>query len=169
MRTFMRIAVLLLTGMMMGACVQPGKSAGTKRNGVPPSSQVKVLMREVAPDAGFTGTTAVPWNGQTIALLEPPFVQTRDIALINLVKDASGQLALTAHFTDEAASRIEHATKARVGRQVALTVDGRVIAVATIAGSFGHSMQLLGGEAGSADQARDLYRQISGMVPPASP
>lgn len=165
MRTFMRGAVLLLAGLMMGACAQPGSSAGAERDGVPPSSQVRVLMREVAPGAGIASATVLPWNGQTIALLEPPFVQTRDIALINLVKDTSGQLALTARFTGEAAPRIEQATKARVGRQVALTVDDRVITVANIAGWFGHSMQFSG--EGRAETL-DLYREITGREPPGA-
>jgi preprotein translocase subunit SecD len=168
MRTFMHGAVLTLAGLMMSACSQPGSTAATEHDGVPPSAQARVLMREVAPSDHMAGTTTLPWKGSTIALLDPSFVQTRDIALISLVNDASGQPALTAHFTDEAAPRIEQAMEARVGRQVALTIDERVIAVATIAGSFGHSMQLLGGAAGNADQVRDIYRQISGVTPPAS-
>jgi len=85
--------------------------------------------------------------------------------LINLVNDASGQPALTARFTDEAAPRIEQATKARVGRQVALTVDDRVITVANIAGWFGHSMQFSG--EGRAETL-DLYREITGQAPPVA-
>ncbi|MGS1077369.1 SecDF P1 head subdomain-containing protein [Pseudoxanthomonas beigongshangi] len=165
MRTFMRGAILALAGLMVGACSQPGSTAATEHDGVPPAAQVTVLMREVAPSEHMAGITTLPWKGGTIALFDPPFVQTRDIALINLVNDASGQPALTARFTDEAAPRIEQATKARVGRQVALTVDDRVITVANIAGWFGHSMQFSG--EGRAETL-DLYREITGQAPPVA-
>ena len=45
MRTFMRGAILTLAGLMVGACSQPGSTATTGHDGVPPAAQVTVLMR----------------------------------------------------------------------------------------------------------------------------
>ncbi len=157
-----RVVMLLLAGLLLAACMRLGGGADPVDNGAAPRPGVRVLMREVIDDTRNPGTTRLPWNGTTLALTEPPFVQTADIAAVRLDVDANGQAVLLARFTDEAASRIEQATTSRIGRRIALTVDDRVITVATVAGSFGHSMQFSGG---GQIETRELYRQITGKAP----
>lgn len=156
-----RVVMLLLAGLLLAACTRLGGGADPADNGAAPLPGVRVLMREVTDATRNPATTRLPWNGAMLALAEPPFVQTEDIEALRLDVDANGQPVLMARFTDEAAPRIQQATTSRIGRRVALTVDGRVITVATVAGSFGHSMQFSGG--GPAE-TRELYRQITGKA-----
>ncbi len=117
-------------------------------------------MREVDEQAAPGSTHLKDRDGATLALREPPFVSTADVASVAVGEDYEGQPVLNLKMTKAAAPRILAATEARIGRRVAFTVGDRVMTVATIRGPFGEAMQVSGLE-GAADAQR-IYTEITG-------
>ncbi|OCK47284.1 hypothetical protein BA766_09125 [Stenotrophomonas maltophilia] len=143
---------LTLAGCMPGAT--PGGLAG--KDHVP---RPGVDVRLSAVDASGKGKPA-QWQGEILALREPPIAGSADIADVRYVLDASQQPGLQIRYRPEAHQRIHDGTAALVGQRAALSVDGRVLMVATVQGPFGESMMLSG--LSSVAEARELARHITG-------
>ena len=76
------------------------------------------------------------------------------------VLDEGKQPGLQIRYRPEAHQRIHDGTAALVGQRVAISVDGRVLMVATVQGPFGESMMLSG--LSSVAEARELAKHITG-------
>lgn len=116
-------------------------------------------VRLSAVDAAGKGTPA-QWQGETLALREPPIAGSADIADVRYVLDEGKQPGLQIRYRPEAHQRIHDGTAALVGQRAALSVDGRVLMVATVQGPFGESMMLSG--LSSVAEARELAKHITG-------
>ncbi|HCT28656.1 MAG TPA: hypothetical protein DIW85_20930 [Stenotrophomonas sp.] len=145
-------AALGLTGCMPGAT--PGTRAGADR---PPLAGVDVRLSAV--DAAGKGAP-VQWQGETLALREPPIAGSADIADVRSVLDDYGMTALQIRYRPEAHQRIHDGTAAMVGQRIAISVDGRVVTVATVQGPFSESMRLSG--LPGKDEAQELAKHITG-------
>lgn len=143
---------LSLTGCMPGAT--PDALAGKEH-----APRPGVDVRLSAVEATGKGTPA-QWQGETLALREPPIAGSADIADVRYVQDSNGQPALQIRYRPEAHQRIHDGTAALVGQRAAISVDGRVLMVATVQGPFGESMMLSG--LPSLAEARELARHITG-------
>ncbi|HIE3895091.1 TPA: SecDF P1 head subdomain-containing protein, partial [Stenotrophomonas maltophilia] len=141
---------LTLAGCMPGAT--PGGLAG--KDHVP---RPGVDVRLSAVDADGKGTQA-QWQGETLALREPPIADSADIADVRYVLDAGQEPGLQIRYRPEARQRIHDGTAALVGQRAAISVDGRVLMVATVKGPFGESMMLSG--LPSVAEAQALARHI---------
>lgn len=155
--SFLLVAVLGLAGCMPGATadVEAGRDH-------PPRPGVDVRLSAV--DAAGNGTP-VQWQGETLALREPPIAGSADIADVRYVLDQSQQPGLQIRYRKEAHQRIHDGTAALVGQRAALSLDGRVLTVATVAGPFGESMMLSG--LPSVAEAQELAWHITGQRVPA--
>ncbi len=160
---------VVLTGLILAGCVAltgcPRKemtSPVADVAGVAPLPQARILMREVDEQRAAGSTHLKNRDGTPLALLEPPFVLTADVASVALGMDSTGQPVLNLQMTEAAAPRILAATEARVGRRVAFTVGDRVLTVATIRGPFGKAMQVAGLE--DATDAQRIFTEITGKA-----
>jgi len=118
-----------------------------------------VDVRLSAVDAEGKGTP-VEWQGEALALREPPIAGSADIADVRYVLDDGNQPGLQIRYRPEAHQRIHDGTAALVGQRAAISVDGRVLMVATVQGPFGESMLLSG--LSSIAEARALEKHITG-------
>ncbi|WP_313299480.1 hypothetical protein [Stenotrophomonas sp.] len=143
---------LILTGCMPGAT--PGALAGKDH-----APRPGVDVRLSAVDATGKGRS-VQWQGETLALREPPIAGSADIADVRYVLDEAKQPGLQIRYRPEAHQRIHDGTAALVGQRAAISVDGRVLMVATVQGPFGESMMLSG--LPSVAEAQALARHITG-------
>lgn len=145
-------AVLGLTACMPGATVDapPGRQQAPRPG---------VDVRLSAVDAEGKGTP-VDWQGQTLALREPPIARSADIADVRYVLDEDNQPRLQIRYRPEAHQRIHDGTADLVGQRAAISVDGRVLMVATVQGPFGESMMLTG--LSSVAEAQALEKHITG-------
>ncbi len=139
---FLLGAALVLAGCMPGAT--PGALAGKDH-----APRAGVDVRLSAVDADGKGRQA-QWQGETLALREPPIAGSADIADVRYVLDEAKQPGL----------RIHDGTAALVGQRAAISVDGRVLMVATVQGPFGESMMLSG--LPSVAEAQALAKHITG-------
>lgn len=155
----MRAACPLLLGMVLGltGCMSgttPGTKAGADR---PPLPGVDVRLSAVdvaGKDAG------VPWQDEWLTLRQPPIASSADIADVRPVLDGNGLTMLQIRYRPEAHRRIHDGTVALVGQRIAISVDGRVVTVATVQGPFSESVGLSG--LPGKDDARELARHITG-------
>ncbi|HZX76513.1 SecDF P1 head subdomain-containing protein, partial [Lysobacter sp.] len=83
-----------------------------------------------------------------------------DIADVRYVLDDAKQPGLQIRYRPEAHQRIHDYTAALVGQRAAISVDGRVLMVATVQGPFGESMMLSG--LPSVAEAQELAKHITG-------
>ncbi|KRG53882.1 SecDF P1 head subdomain-containing protein [Stenotrophomonas maltophilia] len=143
---------LTLAGCMPGAT--PGALAGKDH-----APRPGVDVRLSAVDTAGKGTS-VQWQGETLALREPPIAVSADIADVRYVLDAGQQPGLQIRYRPEAHQRIHDGTAALVGQRAAISVDGRVLMVATVKGPFGESMMLSG--LPSIAEAQALAKHITG-------
>lgn len=150
--SFLLVAVLGLAGCMPGATADA--EAGRDH---PPRPGVDVRLSAV--DAAGNGTL-VQWQGEALALREPPIAGSADIADVRYVLDQSQQPGLQIRYRKAAHQRIHDGTAALVGQRAALSVDGRVLTVATVGGPFGESMMLSG--LPSVAEAQALAKHITG-------
>ncbi|EOW2136318.1 hypothetical protein N5C16_17365 [Stenotrophomonas sp. GD03908] len=146
-------AALAITGCTPGAT--PGVLAGKEH-----APRPGVDVRLSAVDADGKGTQA-QWQGETLALREPPIAGSADIADVRYVQDAGQQPGLQIRYRPEAHQRIHDGTAALVGQRAAISVDGRVLMVATVKGPFGESMMLSG--LPSIAEAQALAKHITGQ------
>ncbi|HDS1581208.1 TPA: hypothetical protein QEL15_003313 [Stenotrophomonas maltophilia] len=145
-------AVLAAAGCTPGALpAEPGGKGHAPRPGVE--------VRLSAVDASGKGTPA-QWRGETLMLREPPIAGSADIADVRYVLDEGQQPGLQIRYRPEARQRIHDGTAALVGKRAAISVDGRVLMVATVQGPFGESMMLSG--LPSVAEAQALARHITG-------
>ncbi len=100
-------AALVLAGCMPGAT--PGVLAGKEH-----APRPGVDVRLSAVDAAGKGTPA-QWQGQTLALHEPPIAGSADIADVRYVLDEGRQPGLQIRYRPEARQRIHDGTAALVG------------------------------------------------------
>lgn len=155
----MRVALPLLLAAAWGlsGCIPattPGALAGKDQ-----APRPGVDVRLSAVDAAGKGRPA-QWQGETLALREPPIAGSADIADVRYVLDAGQQPGLQIRYRPEAHQRIHEGTAALVGQRAAISVDGRVLMVATVQGPFGESMTLSG--LSSIAEAQELARHITG-------
>jgi preprotein translocase subunit SecD len=143
---------LTLAGCMLGAT--PAVQT-VERHAPRPGVDVRLS----AVDADGKGTQA-QWQGETLALREPPIADSADIADVRYVLDAGQEPGLQIRYRPEARQRIHDGTAALVGQRAAISVDGRVLMVATVKGPFGESMMLSG--LPSVAEAQALARHITG-------
>ncbi|WP_445393295.1 SecDF P1 head subdomain-containing protein [Stenotrophomonas pavanii] len=157
----MRAVPSLLLGMALAlsGCAPGGlPHALTGGKDHPPRAGVDVRLSAV--DAAGNGTPA-RWQGETLALREPPIAGSADIADVRYVLDQDKQPGLQIRYRPEAHQRIHDGTAALVGQRAAISVDGRVLMVATVKGPFGESMMLSG--LPSVAEAQALARHITGQ------
>ncbi len=155
----MRAAFALLLGAALGlsGCVPAATpDAGTGQAHAP---RPGVDVRLSAVDATGKGTPA-QWQGATLTLREPPIASSADIADVRYVLDQANQPGLQIRYRPEARQRIHEGTEALVGQRAAISVDGRVLMVATVQGPFGDSMMLTG--LSSVAEAQTLEKHITG-------
>lgn len=145
-------AAMALAGCMPGAT--PSMRVGADR---PPTPGVDVRLSAV--DAAGKGVP-VKWQDETLTLREPPLATSADIADVRAVQDEHGLAALQIRYRPEAYQRIHDGTAAMVGQRMAISVDGRVLMVATVHGPFSDSMNLSG--LPGKDEAQELARHITG-------
>ncbi len=145
---------MALAGCMPSA--SPGMGAGADR---PPLPGVDVRLSAV--DAAGKGVP-VQWQDEKLTLREPPLARSADIADVRAVQDEYGQTALQIRYRPEAHQRIHDGTAAMVGQRMAISVDGRVLMVATVQGPFAESMNLSGL---TGSDAEVLEKHITGSVP----
>jgi preprotein translocase subunit SecD len=164
MRRTLLIAMMLAGGVVLGGCAQSTHALGPADQvaGAAPLPHVRLLMREVDEQAAPSSTLVKDRDGAPLALREPPFISTADVASVAVAEDYEGQPVLNLKMTEAAAPRILAATQARIGRRVAFTVGDRVMTVATIRGTFGEAMQVSGLD-GAADAQR-IYTEITGRT-----
>lgn len=155
----MRVVLPLLLG---AALVLSGCASGATPDALEGKDHVPrpgVDVRLSAVDAAGKGTPA-QWQGETLALREPPIAGSADIADVRYVLDEGKQPGLQIRYRREAHQRIHDGTAALVGKRAAISVDGRVLMVATVQGPFGESMMLSG--LSSVAEAQALARHITG-------
>lgn len=163
MRRYFLAAVLLASMAGLAGC-QQAKQMFQPDVSAAPLPQARILMREVDEQGSAGATVLKDAQGQPLAVLEPAFISTADIASLSLgTADHSGEPVLNVMMTEAAAPRILAATEARVGRRVAFSVGDKVLSVATIRGPFGKAMQVAG--LGDAQQAQRMYTEITGKQP----
>lgn len=161
-RVFLAVMVLANTVGLAGCqqmqqVVDPPASAA-------PLPQVRILMREVDEHGSAAATVLKDENGRPLAVLEPAFITTADIASVALDRNTQGgEPLLNLTMTDAAAPRIQAATEARIGRRVAFSVGDQVLSVATLQGPFGKAMQVSGLR--DPGQAERMYTEITGKTP----
>ena len=155
----MRTALPLLLGvaLTLAGCMPGATPAVQTVERHAPRPGVDVRLSAV--DADGKGTQA-QWQGETLALREPPIAGSADIADVRSVQDDYGLTALQIRYRPEAHQRIHDGTAALVGQRAAISVDGRVLMVATVQGPFGESMMLSG--LSSVAEARELAKHITG-------
>ncbi|WP_406234087.1 SecDF P1 head subdomain-containing protein [Isoptericola jiangsuensis] len=100
------------------------------------------------------------YQGRQLALKEPPLVTSADIIDVRIVKDTAGQPAVMFRMREETKDRLLAATEAAVGQQMAVTVDQRVLTVATVYGPFAEDMQIAG-MVMTADEVQAMVRHIT--------
>ena len=144
--------VLGLTGCLSGTT--SGAKAGADH---PPLAGVDVRLSAVDVAGKDTG---VQWQDEWLTLREPPIASSADIADVRPVPDDYGMTALQIRYRPEAHQRIHDGTAALVGQRIAISVDGRVVTVATVQGPFSESMSLSG--LPGKDEAQELVRHITG-------
>lgn len=156
----MRTALVLLLGaaLAVAGCTPGATPAVQAVEGHVPRAGVEVRLSAV--DADGKGRQA-QWQGETLALREPPIAGSADIADVRYVLDQDKQPGLQIRFRHEAHQRIHDGTEALVGQREALSVDGRVLMVATVQGPFGESMMLSG--LPSIAEAQALAKHITGQ------
>ncbi|HFL6955178.1 TPA: hypothetical protein ACG4O9_001467 [Stenotrophomonas maltophilia] len=132
-----------------------GTQALRRRRRADPSS-FRLLLRP----AGQLWHHTTVWQGETLALREPPIADSADIADVRYVLDAGQEPGLQIRYRPEARQRIHDGTAALVGQRAAISVNGRVLMVATVKGPFGESMMLSG--LPSVAEAQALARHITG-------
>ncbi|EKT4067184.1 SecDF P1 head subdomain-containing protein [Stenotrophomonas maltophilia] len=155
----MRTALPLLVGVAstLAGCMLGATPAVQTVERHAPRPGVDVRLSAV--DADGKGTQA-QWQGETLALREPPIADSADIADVRYVLDAGQEPGLQIRYRPEARQRIHDGTAALVGQRAAISVDGRVLMVATVKGPFGESMMLSG--LPSVAEAQALARHITG-------
>ncbi len=146
------LAALALTGCMPAAT--PEAMTGPAH-----APRPGVDVRLSAVDAAGKGSP-VQWQDETLALREPPIASSADIADVRYVLDQANRPGLQIRYRPEARQRIHDGTEALVGQRAAISVDGRVLMVATVAGPFGESMMLSG--LPSVAEAQALEKHITG-------
>ena len=112
-------AALALTGCMPAAT--PEAMAGAAH-----APRPGVDVRLSAVDATGKGTPA-QWQGETLALRDPPIASSADIADVRYVLDPANQPGLQIRYRPEARQRIHDGTEALAGQRAAISVDGRVL------------------------------------------
>ena len=155
----MRTALPLLVGvaLTLAGCMPGATPAVQTVERHAPRPGVDVRLSAV--DVDGKGTQA-QWQGETLALREPPIADSADIADVRYVLDAGQEPGLQIRYRPEARQRIHDGTAALVGQRAAISVDGRVLMVATVKGPFGESMMLSG--LPSVAEAQALARHITG-------
>ena len=156
----MRTALPLLLGvaLTLAGCMLGATPAVQTVERHAPRPGVDVRLSAV--DADGKGTQA-QWQGETLALREPPIADSADIADVRYVLDAGQEPGLQIRYRPEARQRIHDGTAALVGQRAAISVDGRVLMVATVKGPFGESMMLRG--LPSLAEAQALAKHIIGQ------
>jgi len=155
-----RAAFPLLLGVALAVTGCSSGIAPAARVGAEHAPRAGVEVRLSAIDAAGRGTP-VQWQGETLALREPPIASSADIADVRSVLDQNGQPSVQIRYRPEAHQRIHDGTAAMVGQRMAISVDGRVLMVATVQGPFAESMSL-SGLPGNVE-ARDLVKHITGQ------
>ncbi|EPG5380069.1 hypothetical protein H8M10_09940 [Stenotrophomonas maltophilia] len=155
----MRTALPLLVGvaLTLAGCMPGATPAVQTVERHAPRPGVDVRLSAV--DADGKGTQA-QWQGETLALREPPIADSADIADVRYVLDAGQEPGLQIRYRPEARQRIHDGTAALVGQRAAISVNGRVLMVAAVKGPFGESMMLSG--LPSVAEAQALARHITG-------
>lgn len=151
-------ALLLGAALAMTGCVPAATPEAMTGPAHAPRPGVDVRLSAV--DAAGKGTPAL-WQGETIALREPPIASSADIADVRYVLAQANQPGLQIRYRPEARQRIHDGTEALVGQRAAISVDGRVLMVATVQGPFGESMMLSG--LPSVAEAQALEKHITGQ------
>lgn len=158
------LAVMLLAGTVGLAGCQQIHQVFDPPSSAAPLPQARIQMREVDEHGSAAASLLKDENGRPLAVLEPAFITTADIASVALDRNTQGgEPLLSLTMTDAAAPRIQAATEARIGRRVAFSVGDKVLSVATIQGPFGKGMQVSG--LGDATQAQRMYTEITGKTP----
>lgn len=149
--------VLLGAALALTGCVSGTTSGSSAAADHVPRAGVEVRLRAV--DAAGKGTQA-QWQNERLTLREPPIASSADIADVRSVLDESGLAVLQIRYRPEAQQCIHESTAAMVGQRIAVSVDGRILSVATVQGPFAESMRLSGLP---ANEARNLAKHITGQ------
>ncbi|MCF7750253.1 hypothetical protein KQ945_05815 [Bacillus subtilis subsp. subtilis] len=163
MRRYVLAALLLASMAGLTGC-GPATQLVTPDTVAAPLPQARLLMREVDEHGRAGSTLLKDPDGKPLAVLEPAFITTADIASVGLGQSPQDQQpVLNLTMTDAAAPRIQAATEARVGRRVAFSIGDKVLSVATVSGSFGKAMQVAG--LCDQDEAQRMFTEITGKAP----
>jgi len=94
--------------------------------------RAKLELRQVVPDAKGGGRQAVTADGETVYLASDVILTERDVTEAHVTLEPNlVQYAVTLHFSEAAAARLEHATSSSDGTfdmRLALVVNGEVLA-----------------------------------------
>lgn len=158
-------AVLLCALLPLAACGTgttdrtAAAEADVAANGQAPREGVAFNLYAADRDGEGTPLT---WEGQTVMLQEPPLLTSADIERVEATLDAQGQPVLQVLVRKASRQRLHDASNAKVGKQMALTLDGQPVVVMHLQGAITESFQVTG--IGSLEALKELEKRITGAA-----
>jgi TonB family protein len=114
------------------------------------ASRMEIRLAETAFTPGLR-EAVVSGSNERIYLHPTALATWSDVRLARIVNEGQG-VAVAVTFNDTAATRMEKATAAHLGRPIAILIDGRVVAAPTVRAPIGTSAVLTGITSGLAQQ-----------------
>ena len=100
-----------------------------------------------------------PDREKRIYLHKNELLTEKDVKSVCFSDDKNGRIGLTLHFDADAENRIRAATKAHIGKPIAILLDGKVISAPEIVHEISGSARIIG-----AFSDADLLRMFSVLV-----
>ncbi len=154
------LAMVLVTGVGSAGIIRALPLDRTAL-GLAQTSQARLEIRlaEDGPGAGLSAVTV--GNGRRqIYLHADAIVTTIDVAEARVNDAGGGRFSVGVRFTDQGSSRMAAATRAHIGRPVAIVLDGVVLAAPVVRSPIGDSAVLTG------DFTRAQAEAIANRLPP---
>ncbi len=129
-----------------------GKDAPKDRQGV------AFRLAETERADGLT-EAVVPNDGGTIFLHIENVLTDKDVTSVNFGRDESGSVAVTIQIEAAAATRLAQATKAHIGKPIAILLDGKVITAPVIRSEISVTARISGKFSNA-----ELTRMFSALV-----
>jgi preprotein translocase subunit SecD len=144
-----RLAVAAVAAMVLGLVAAVGIFG--PRFASAAAIQFELRLAEEHPGPGLT-EAAVEQSDRLIFLHRDAIAGNADIARTWLM-EVDGRFNVAVQFTRGAAERMDRATRAHLGRPLAILLDGRVVSAPTVRSAIGESA-LIHGDYSRADAER---------------